>query len=67
MIKRVLRLPEVKRKCGISRSAIYEGMKTGGFPNSIKLGSRMVGWSEQEIDDWIQSRLNERDRGGIHG
>lgn len=61
---KVLRLPEVSQASGMSRSAIYQGMKDGTFPQSIQLGTRMVGWSEQEIDDWIEAKLQARDNGG---
>ena len=62
MTYKILRLPEIKEQCGISRSAIYQGMKEGTFPKSISLGTRMVGWSETEINDWLENKLNERDR-----
>ena len=31
------------------------------FPRRIKLGSGRVGWSFQEIQDWIAARKAERD------
>ncbi len=64
MTFKILRLPEIKEICGISRSAIYQGMKDGTFPKSIPLGTRMVGWSQEEIENWIESKLIERDSGG---
>lgn len=60
MVNRILRLPDVKEKCSISRSSIYQGMADGTFPQSIPLGTRMVGWSQSEIDEWIESKLNAR-------
>jgi len=62
MTFKILRLPEVKEQCGISRSAIYQGMKEGTFPRAIPLGTRMVGWSESEINDWIENKLKQRDQ-----
>ena len=62
MTFKILRLPEIKEQCGISRSAIYQGMKDGTFPQSIVLGTRMVGWSETEINEWIERKINERDQ-----
>lgn len=52
---RVLRLPEVMDRCGLGRSSIYQYMKDGRFPKSIQLGSKAVAWSEQSIDEWINS------------
>jgi len=62
MTNKVLRLSEVKENCRISRSSIYNGMKDGTFPRSIPLGTRMVGWLEAEIDEWIEKKLIERDQ-----
>jgi prophage regulatory protein len=50
MTDRILRLPEVIEKTGISRSSIYEQMQLGLFPRQLRLGKRMVGWSEAEIE-----------------
>lgn len=35
--------------------------KAGRFPRRMKLGPNSVGWLESEIDEWIASRLTERD------
>ncbi len=53
---RVLRLPDVKARTGLSRSSIYAFIKTGKFPQHIALGERSVGWYESEVDDWVASR-----------
>ena len=55
----ILRLPEVSSRTGLSRSAIYEKMKKHQFPQSISLGDRAIGFVSAEIDDWIESRINE--------
>ena len=65
MNNKILRLPDVKEQCSISRSSIYQGMADGTFPQSIPLGTRMVGWSADEIDNWIEQKLNQRDQGGV--
>lgn len=62
MTDRILRLPEVIEKTGISRSSIYEQMQLGLFPKQLRLGKRMVGWSEAEIEKHLQelsSRSNK--------
>ena len=53
MTNRILRLPEVIEKTGISRSSIYEQMQLGLFPKQLRLGKRMVGWSEAEINEHL--------------
>lgn len=55
--RRFLRLPEVKRACGCSRSAIYQKVKLGTFPKPYLLGPRAVGWLAEEIDAWIDLRI----------
>jgi prophage regulatory protein len=56
--KRILRLPQVIQKTGYRRSSIYAQMEKGTFPAARKLGPRAVGWDAQEIDEWIQKRLD---------
>jgi prophage regulatory protein len=56
-----LRLPEVKRRTGLSRSTIYEGMANGTFPSNVPLGPQGRGWVDKEIDEWQQARIAERD------
>jgi prophage regulatory protein len=53
---RVLRLPDVKARTGLSRSSIYAYIKDGKFPQHIALGERSVGWYESEVDAWVASR-----------
>ena len=56
----LLRLPQVMTKTGLKRTQIYAYMKTGDFPLSIKIGPASVAWLEEEIDDWINRKLNSR-------
>ena len=55
----ILRLPQIKKRTGLSRSSIYLRMANGEFPASISLGGRAVGWIEQDIDEWIIARIEE--------
>ncbi len=57
--KRILRLPDVKTRTGLSRSSIYAKVNEGSFPKYIKLGIRSVGWLESEIDSWITQRVQQ--------
>ncbi len=34
--------------------------KAGKFPLRVKLGPNRVGWVEEEVQDWLQTRLDER-------
>jgi prophage regulatory protein len=54
----ILRLPEVKRTTGYSRSSIYSQIAQGTFPKPVRLGKRAVGWLESEIQEWLQRRID---------
>lgn len=54
---RLIRLPEVLDRVGISRSSIYSRISDGTFPAPIKVGARSVAWLESAIDEWISDRL----------
>ena len=54
----LLRLKTVKEKTSLSRSSIYQMMDKGLFPRSIAIGSRAVAWTDESIEEWIQSRIN---------
>ncbi len=58
--KRIIRLPEVRNKTGCSRSTIYALIKENKFPNSISISERSVGWLESSIDDWIDSKIQNK-------
>lgn len=53
---RVLRMPEVLSRVGLSRSTIWRLIKNKEFPTPIRLGGRAVGWIEEEVEGWIESR-----------
>ncbi|MYC89166.1 MAG: AlpA family transcriptional regulator [Gemmatimonadales bacterium] len=60
---RMLRLPEVVARTGLSRSTIYMRVELGRFPRPVSLGERAVGWIEAEIEAWIRARAGERRSG----
>jgi prophage regulatory protein len=55
-----LRLPEVKRRVGLSRSEIYRKVKAGDFPRPVKLSAQASAWVEHEIAAWCEERLSAR-------
>jgi len=59
---RILRLKEVIHLTGLSKSTIYDRMQTGDFPKAVPLGGRIVGWSDEEINGWIQSKIESSNR-----
>ena len=53
-----LRLPEVQRRTGKSKSSIWAAIKDGSFPKPIKLGPRAIGFIESEIEAHNQSCID---------
>mgnify|MGYP006102020747 CR=1 FL=1 len=68
---RIIRLNEVISRTGYGRTSIYRKMEEGTFPKSLKLGGppidpytfdcRAIGWIEHEVDQWVESIIEERD------
>ena len=52
----VLRMPEVLSRIGLSRSTVWRLIKKEEFPKPIRLGGRAIGWIEDDVESWIQSR-----------
>ena len=67
---RFIRLNEVMSRTGYGRTSIYRKMEDGSFPKSLKLGgppknpnefdSRAIAWIEEEVDQWVESRIQDR-------
>lgn len=52
----ILRINEVKNITSMSNSTIYELIKTNKFPRPKRIGKRAVGWLENDIMAWLESR-----------
>ena len=61
----IYRLPEVIKRTGLSRSAIYKRICEGTFPKQIKLGrgARAAGWPSDEVDQWIAMQVQAERQG----
>ncbi len=57
MMQKILRLPDVLARTGLSRSTIYLRLAEDNFPRPISLGARSIGFVESEVDDWISGRI----------
>jgi prophage regulatory protein len=60
----LLRKPEVRRRTGFSNAALYAAIRKGEFPKQVRVSKRATAWVEQEIDEWISTRMRARDEGG---
>ena len=57
---RIILAPERRQLVPYSDMHIWRKEKAGTFPKRIKLGPNRVGWSLQEVLDWIEARKAER-------
>lgn len=62
-IMRIIRLKQVIETTGLGRSTIYKFIEEQTFPKPVPLGGRAVGWLEEEVVDWVLSRVAIRDSG----
>ncbi len=56
--KTIWRLPVVMSRTGLARSSIYHKISQGEFPEPINLGPRAVGWLRDEVEEWIQDKID---------
>jgi prophage regulatory protein len=54
---RIIRLPTVLHKTGLSRSTVYRKMEAGTFPRNLRLSLRCAGWREAEVNDWLRNPM----------
>ena len=57
MTHNILRLPEIKRSTGLSRSTIYLRISQGAFTRPVSLGGRAVGWPANEVETLNAARI----------
>ncbi|MDE0082872.1 MAG: AlpA family phage regulatory protein [Gammaproteobacteria bacterium] len=54
---RILRMPEVEARTGLSQRSIRALVARGDFPRPIRLSRRSVGWLESELNGWLLERI----------
>lgn len=61
--KMMCRMPAAVKKIGLSRSTIYGRLNPRSpsydatFPRPINLGGAAVAWFEEDLDEWLMSKL----------
>ena len=58
----IIRRPEVEKRTGLTCSGFYEAMLRDEFPKSVPIGRYAVGWVEDEVNAWIEERIEARAR-----
>lgn len=56
MTTRLLTRQQIEEITGLTRSTIYRLMRSGQFPEPIRIGPRAVRWPQSEIESWIADR-----------
>ncbi len=54
--RRIIRAKEVSERTGKSRVQIWRDVRAGKFPAPVSLGPNSIGWYEDEIAGWLESR-----------
>ena len=63
---RFVRMREVQKKIGISRSTVYDWINPNSprfddsFPKPMRLGVNSVGWVDTELEDWLAEKIAAR-------
>ena len=60
----LLRLREVCRRVGLAKSSIHDAIRAGRFPRPTHQTPHTSAWVSTEIDEWVASRIAERDGQG---
>ena len=60
---RLLRFPQLKAEKNVpfTRQHIRRLQKAGSFPRPVPLGENTTAYLEEEIDEWLTSRVAQRD------
>jgi prophage regulatory protein len=56
VLMHILRTSEVIRLTGLSRTTLLRLERQGKFPTRIRLGLNSVGWREEEVRNWVETR-----------
>ena len=63
MDNQIIKLPTVKGIVPLSTATIYRLIKQGKFPKQIKLSERSSGWVLEEVEQWLEEKINKRKEG----
>ena len=58
---KAIKLPKVMEITSLSNATIYRLIKQGDFPKQIKLSQRTVVWNMDEIDNWLEHKMDTRE------
>jgi prophage regulatory protein len=56
---------DIAKRIPYSQNQLRRLEAQGTFPKRVRIGANRVAWVRQEIDDWIEARLNARNGGDV--
>lgn len=56
-----IKLRDVMEMTSLARSTIYKFVAEDRFPKQVSLGNNCVAWLEDEVIEWAEARIAERD------
>lgn len=57
MTLKIYRIKEVCDITGLRPSSVYKQIRLGLFPSGIKLTCRSTGWSSEQLEEWLRSKV----------
>ena len=58
MPQALLSIKTVCERTSLSRTTIHRLRDNNDFPAPIKITERRIGWTEQDVNSWIENRAN---------
>ncbi len=58
---RIIRANELAELLSVSITTIFRMYKNGDLPPKVKISKRAVGWTESDIEEWIQERTIDKE------
>jgi prophage regulatory protein len=55
-MKRIIGPEETMERTDLSRSTLWRMEKKGKFPQRVTVSENRVGWYEEEVNEWIDTR-----------
>ena len=52
---KLLTMREVETATGLSKSAVYNRISLGTFPQPVKIGAKSSRWRESDLQAWVDS------------
>ena len=55
-MRKIISKKETRKASGLSDTTIWREERAGRFPSRVQLTPNRVGWYQDEIETWIESR-----------